>query len=60
MRILIGQNKFKGLGIYFVHDQKECELFKNTKQQLKKCNYILNSWNKCNITILGRIIRPKQ
>ena len=39
----------KSLGIYFGCDQKEGE------QQLKKCNDIFNSWNKRNLTILGRI-----
>ena len=51
-------NPIKSLGVYFGYNYKECQKL-NFEKQFKKCENIINDWNKRNITLIGKIVVVK-
>ena len=52
------RDPIKSLGIYFGYHNKECEKL-NFEKQFKKCEKIINDWNKRNLTLIGKIVIVK-
>jgi hypothetical protein len=54
LRILPGQKtQLKCLGVHFGHDISKCQQ-SNIEKQFQKTKEIINSWNKRNLSIVGK------